>query len=291
MSSHKYLAWFLLLDNPWALNSFFTNHFDLIEKFCNSFEKVYVVNFSKLKFFQNKKNIPQELDKNFKIPKNIEFFNPKNVSDFNNFMKGKELVAINSLRRNLYDLKIHFLLTRYKIKQIQISNIGSLQASATLKFFSLKTWIFKLNHDLSHKLIVFLSNFKLVSKIEIRFFTNSNIIKNSKIGFLKKILKRFNLLYAKELILINSRAFDIFKECKFKIDESHIVLLDLNLEHHERVQLYGHESSINVERHYFYLNKLLQKFSNLYNSIKLHAFLHTEVSVRFGEGIKKINKI
>ena len=51
---------------------------NLIEKFCNSFEKVYVVNFEKLKFFQNKKNILQKLDKNFKIPKNIEFFNPKN---------------------------------------------------------------------------------------------------------------------------------------------------------------------------------------------------------------------
>ena len=265
MSSHKYLAWFVSFNNSLALNALFTSHPDLIEKFCNSFEKIYVVNFSKLRFFQNKKNIIQELDKNFKIPKNMEFFNPKNVSDFNNFMKGKELVAINSLRRDLNDLKIHFLLARHKIKQIQISNIGNPMVQTKLKFFSLKTWIFKLNHDLSHKLIVFLSNFKLVSKIEIRFFTNSNIIKNSKTGFLNKILNRFNLLYAKELILINSRAFDIFKESKFKIDESHIVLIDQNLEHHERLRMYGPESSINFDKHYFYLNKLLQKLSNLYN--------------------------
>ena len=138
MSSHKYLAWFVSFNNPLALNALFTNHPDLIEKFCNSFEKVYVVNFSKLRFFQNKKNILQELDKNFKIPKNMEFFNPKNVSDFNNFMKGKELVAINSLRRDLNDLKIHFLLARHKIKQIQISNIGNPIIQTKLKFFRFK---------------------------------------------------------------------------------------------------------------------------------------------------------
>ena len=265
MSSQKYLAWFISIDTPLSLNALFANHPDLIEKFCNSFEKVYVINFSQLKFFPNKKKIIQELDKNFKIPKNMEFFNPKNASDFSNFMKGKELIAINNMGRQLNDLKIHFLLARHKIKFVQISNIGNLQIYTKLKFFRWKTWIHKLNHDFSHKLVVFLSNFKIVPKIEIRFFTNSNIIKNSKTGFLKKILRRFNLLYAKELILINSRTFDIFKECKFKIDESQIVLLDQNLEHHERIKLYGHESPINIERHYFYLNKLLEKLSNLYN--------------------------
>ena len=164
MSSQKYLAWFILLDAPSSLSSLFANHPDLIEKFCNSFEKVYVVNFSKLKFFPNKKKIIQELDKNFKIPKNMEFVNPKNVSDFDNFMKGKELIAINNIGRQLNDLKIHFLLARYKIKLMQISNIGNLQINAKLKFFRWKTWIHKLNHDFSHKLVVFLSNFKIVPK-------------------------------------------------------------------------------------------------------------------------------
>jgi hypothetical protein len=54
MSSHKYLAWFVSLDTPLTLNALFNNHPDLIEKFCNSFEKVYLVNFSKLKFFSFK---------------------------------------------------------------------------------------------------------------------------------------------------------------------------------------------------------------------------------------------
>ena len=265
MSSHKYLAWFVSLDAPLTLNALFNNHPDLIEKFCNSFEKVYLVNFSKLKFFSNKEHIQQEFDKKFKKPKNMEFVNPKNTNDFKNFMKEKELIAVNTIGRQLKNLKIHFLLARHNIKQIQISNIGNIQAYSKQKFFSLRSLIYKLDHDFSHKLVVFLSNFKIVPKIEIRFFTNSNIIKNSKTGFLKKILRRFNLLYAKELILINSRAFDIFKECKFKIDESQIVLLDQNLEHHERIKLYGHESPINIERHYFYLNKLLEKLSNLYN--------------------------
>ena len=138
MSSQKYLAWFISIDTPLSLNALFASHPDLIEKFCNSFEKVYVVNFSKLKFFPNKKKILQELDKNFKIPKNMEFVNPKNVSDFDNFMKGKELIAINNMGRQLNDLKIHFLLARHNIKQIQISNIGNIQAYDKQKFFSLK---------------------------------------------------------------------------------------------------------------------------------------------------------
>ena len=92
---------------------------DLIEKFCNSFEKAYVVNFSKLKFFPNKKKIIQELDKNFKIPKNMEFVNPKNASDFDNFMKGKELIAINNLGRQLNNLKVRKInITNNKVSKI-----------------------------------------------------------------------------------------------------------------------------------------------------------------------------
>jgi hypothetical protein len=101
MSSHKYLAWFVSLDTPLTLNALFNNHHDLIEKFCNSFEKVYLVNFSKLKFFSNKEHIQQEFDKKFKKPKNMEFVNPKNTNDFKNFMKEKELIAVNTIGRQL----------------------------------------------------------------------------------------------------------------------------------------------------------------------------------------------
>ena len=60
--------------------------------------------------------------------------------------------------------------------------------------------------------------------MEIRFVTDVNIIKYKKKGkgSLKKIFNYFNLHYAKEFIIINSRTFDAIKESQIKIEENQI---------------------------------------------------------------------
>ena len=54
-------------------------------------------------------------------------------------MTGKELIGIFDFGRSFFELKVHFLIARHKIKQIQISNAGNLQSNfKLLKGFFLK---------------------------------------------------------------------------------------------------------------------------------------------------------
>ena len=69
---------------------------------------------------------------------------------------------------------------------------------------------YKINKNLSHKLIVLLSNLKLVPKIQIKFTSSTEIIGMIKKSFIKKILYNLKLFYAKELIPVNCSSFDIF---------------------------------------------------------------------------------
>ena len=221
----------------------------------------------KLKIFTNwpfyEKEFSYEVDNKFKVPNNIEIFIPKTIKDFKDFMIGKELIAINKIGRMLSDLKINFLLGRHPIKQVQIHNVGIHNRST--KFLNKSFWknfTIKLNKIYGHKLYVLLSNFGLVPKIQIRFTSYSGNIDLINKSFVKKILFKLKLFYVKELVLINNRSFDIFKKNKVEISEQKIVLMD-HLSHDDAdSHFYTEDTPV---KHYYYLNKLINSLSNMYN--------------------------
>jgi len=267
MKKKKYLAWIF---TEVSLNTTLATHSFLINQLCENFEKIYFINMFKLKLFTNwpfyEKEFSYEIDNKFKVPNNIEIFIPKTIKDFEDFMIGKELIAINNIGRFLSDLKINFLLGRYPIKQIQIQNIGFYNTNTKLLNISFwKKLTFKLNKYYGHKLTVLLSNFGLLPKIQIRFTSSSEIIDIINKSFVKKILFNLKLFYVKEFVLINSRSFDIFKKNNIKTSEDRIVLIDYNLNHPEAVAYQGNLDQINIEKHYYYLNKLTNNLSNMYN--------------------------
>ena len=268
MKKKKYLAWFFSGE---SLDGTLSTHSLVIKKLCENFEKVYFINFENLKYFKDwtssKKEFSYKLNKKFKLPNNIEIFNPKTVKNFKDFMVGKELIAINNIGRSISDLKINFLLARYPIKQVQIINVGffNLEYKTGKNNSYLKNFIYKLNKNYSHKLTVLLSNLGLIPKIQIRFTSSLKIIKNINQNLIKKILYKLNLFYAKEIILINSSAFDIYKKNEIKVREDKIVLIDSYIDHPEIVAIGDNPSEKKVEEHYYYLNKLINNFSNVYN--------------------------
>jgi hypothetical protein len=267
MKKKKYLAWIF---TEVSLNTTLATHSFLINQLCENFEKIYFINMFKLKLFTNwpfyEKEFSYEIDNKFKVPNNIEIFIPKTIKDFEDFMIGKELIAINNIGRFLSDLKINFLLGRYPIKQIQIQNIGFYNTNTKLLNISFwKKLTFKLNKYYGHKLTVLLSDFGLLPKIQIRFTSSSEIIDIINKSFVKKILFNLKLFYVKEFVLINSRSFDIFKKNKIKTSEDKIVLIDYNLNHPETIAYQGNIDQINIEKHYYYLNKLINNLSNMYN--------------------------
>ena len=78
MKNKKYLAWLIAANN---LRGVFTSHSFLIEKLCEKFEKIYLINLLNLRYFPDyvikKKEFNDKIDKKFKIPKNFEIFYPK----------------------------------------------------------------------------------------------------------------------------------------------------------------------------------------------------------------------
>jgi len=264
MKNKKYLA---LIFSGVTLNKLFAINSFLINRLSENFEKIYFINMYKLKIFTNwpfyEKEFSYEVDNKFKVPNNIEIFIPKTIKDFKDFMIGKELIAINKIGRMLSDLKINFLLGRHPIKQVQIHNVGIHNRST--KFLNKSFWknfTFKLNKIYGHKLYVLLSNFGLVPKIQIRFTSYSGNIDLINKSFVKKILFKLKLFYVKELVLINNRSFDIFKKNKVEISEQKIVLMDhLPLDDADS-HFYTEDTPV---KHYYYLNKLINSLSNMYN--------------------------
>jgi hypothetical protein len=269
MNNKKYLA---LIFSDVSLNKLLTVNSFLINQLCENFEKIYFINMYKLKIFTNwpfyEKEFSYEVDNRLKVPNNIEIFIPKTTKDFKDFMIGKELIAINKIGRMLSDLKINFLLGRHPIKQVQIHNVGFHNTSN--KFLNNSFWknlTFKLNKYYGHKLYVLLSNFGLVPKIQIRFTSSTENIDFTNKSFVKKILFYLKLFYVKELVLINSRSFDIFKKNKLETSEHKIVVMDYPLGDNSVNQGYKDEfvNEATAVKHYYYLNKLVNNLSNMYN--------------------------
>ena len=277
MENKKYLAWFFCCSTSQGYNQVMHTSYLLIDNMCKKFEKIYMINFINLKLFSNKKEKYNfTINKKFKLPNNIEFFTPLNSKDFADFMVGKELIGIIDLDRRFADLKIYLLLKKYKIKQVQISNIGLLLAEHTpLKNNFWKGVLWKLKKVYAHKFIVLLSNLGLISKLEIRFTTDSTIVESLKKSrnFYQKIFNYFKLAFAKETILVNSRAFDLYKMDKIKASENVIVHLDWILDDYQFLVFKDPLDRKSIEKHYFYLERLLKYFSNVYKK-KIVVPLH-----------------
>jgi hypothetical protein len=290
MKNKKYLAWIF---SGVSLNKMLTVNSFLINQLCENFEKIYFINMYKLKIFTNwpfyEKEFSHEVDNKLKVPNNIEIFIPKTTKDFKDFMIGKELIAINNIGRMLSDLKINFLLGRHPIKQVQIQNIGFHNTSSKwLNSSFWKNFTFKLNKYYGHKLYVLLSNFGLVPKIQIRFTSSSKIIDIINKSFVKKILFYLKLFYVKEFVLINSRSFDMFKKNKIETSEHKIVLIDSMLADPiidpEGTAYGGFGNEATAEKHYYYLKKLINNLSNMYNKevvVCLHPHDNLEIKKKY----------
>ena len=257
----------------------------LLEKFCKNFDKLFIINTENLRFLK-KENIPHNKKdffinkKNFKLiiknkksklPKNIELFNPQKVMDFKNFMKDKNIIAINSFGRTFNDLKIHFLFKYFNIKQLQISNLGNLQAEIfPVTKYNILPWLNKLNHDFGHTITVVLSNLGFVPKIDIRFISSKKTFKALKKN---SLFKKLNLFYCKEHILINSKSYDYLALNNLRISENKIVLLDLMFNHPEFIEMGSTPKSEIIKKFYNKINELLKLLEKNYKKKLWFAFI------------------
>jgi hypothetical protein len=103
----------------------------------------------------------------------------------------------------------------------------------------------------------------LVRKIDIRFISNPDYIRFNKNYITNKIANFLNLPYAKKLILINSRAYDIFLKNNFKIKNEYITVLDEQLNEPQWTRFSGVKKKKDIILHYKKFNIYLKKLSKV----------------------------
>ena len=290
MIKKKYIA-FLCSSND--LNQLLGTHKSLFEKLNDNFEKFYLINFIHFKIFSDayatKNKFNHKLKDNLKKPQNLEIFTPQSFKELKDFMLNKEIIGIQNLSRNISDLRIHYLIAKFNIIQIIISNFGFFNSSfkTSIKDKFSKPWsnfFYFFNKSIGQKMILLLSNLRIFKKIEIRFTSDKKMLERINKSILKKILFKLNFFYVKKIILVNSKNYDDFKEKNFLTNQNKIVLLDIFLDHPEAYNIIKKISDEDKERHYRKLNEFLNLISNYFKK-EITICLHPKDNLEYKKKI------
>ena len=272
---------------PKILNNILSNNFHHINNIATSFEEIHILNLNNFRLFNKIFFGFEKVFNKFNFNKNVKFYNPKNISELDSFFKDKSLHAVLSLGKTFSELPIFLLLKKYDVKLFKISNIGNKQyGDIPLKTNFLKSYLNIWGRNFMHKLYIMLNVIGLISKIEIRFMSNKHWINLSKKNksIYNKLFRFFNFSYAKKLIVINSRAYDLFSKNKFIKNEKYIVLLDEMLNDPQYVRLRGFIDKKKIDTHYKNLVEKLIIISKYYKK-KVVICLHPSDDLNFKKKI------
>ena len=172
---------------------------------------------------------------------NIKFLEPENLKEFEKIIRDNKFLIKNNIGTDLRYFKILRILKKYNVPQVVISNIGfltdSLRSSKNEVFNS---FIYYFKKVIIHRFYILLAVLNIMPKIDIRF-VSSKLQKKYFYDNKKKIINKlfFNQHFSiyKELILINSRSFDIFKRPKSISKRNLIVFLDIKADHSTNLTL------------------------------------------------------
>ena len=272
------LAWIVASKN---INEFIAPHKFMIEKICENFDELVILNLIKFKFYddydfiESKKGNNKFLDQNKILRNKIKIFEPKDEKELKMYLKDKRIVGINNLGKSFSDFKIHFILKKNNVKMVHFGNIGNQQITQKiLKGNIIKGLIFNLKTKLSKKVLTLLSILNIVPKNEINFTSNIDILRNIEKSKIKKFLYKKKLLYSKNIELVNSRTHDIFFEKKIDTSkEDQITYLDFNLNHEIQLSLRGNLSEEHINRYYNNIIKFLKDISKIFEK-KIVVCIH-----------------
>lgn len=270
-----YLAWIFSATDFYK--SIIPSYF-LLNKLSENFNKIYLINLENLKIFkgfhsnESKLEITDNIKKKFSFRNNnVEYFCPKDKSEFKNFMRDKKIFAISNLGRYFSDISLHLLISKYNIKLVQVSFVGNIQETS-FKFKNIFRFIiYFFNKNISYKIITILSILGIVPKVEIRFTSISSLV--NKKNFLRKLIEFFKISYVKKYILVNSRSYDIAVEKKNYLSQENIIYLDPMINNVELKAVEGNINQNKFNNHYYQLKKFLKNIEFLFKK-KIIICLH-----------------
>ena len=259
-----------------------------INEICNNFKHVYFVNSDNL---VERTKVKKYNNKNFlNLPKKVKFFNPIDYNSLDLFLKNKSPLVIYPSDRTFKHYSLLFYLKKRNVTQVEIGNIGNIQAGLGDYQFShilhfIKRFFIKI---IFQKIAVILSALGIFQKIDIKFLSNRALYN----FFIKRKKKFFKLpSFYKEFVLVKSKQFDYFNKIKKKLTEDIILLLDIDVDWPEvRFTLppevkdsTGKIAQNLVDEHYKKLNQFLEKLSKIFKKkiiISIHPGYNLKNTIR-----------
>jgi hypothetical protein len=265
-----------------SLNATYHTQKNLYKYVASQFDKFYIVNVDNLRFFSSPLDyqFSEEIQSR---PKNILLVNLKDSIDFKKFISDKILVVINNFGKSFQDLKIHLLLKKKDIFQVQFKNIGNIQFDQIVskKHFLLTVNYLILNR-LSRKITTILSSLNIINKIDISFISNKQIYERAQ----KTKLKKF--IFTKNFSLVNSKFQDEID--KSNLSEKYIVHLDYYLNYHSETVLRGNMDPNRVKMHHDCVQNFLTTAQKKLNK-EVIISIHPQYPIEYFENFYKNFKI
>ena len=282
MTKNKVVGFIYCADNLLTLKKSFSNNLFHINNISKHFQDVYVLNLTNLYLFKKKIKDADKQFKQHKFNTNVKFYNPNNLNELKEFFDNKSFLGILCMKRTISELNIYYHLNKFNIKFFQISNIGNVQYGDKPVENNYIRSIFSIYwKKFNHKLFILLNIFGITPKIEIRFLSNSSWIKSSKNNqsLRHKITRFFNILYAKKLMIINSRAYDLFTQKDFPQSKKYIVLLEEYFDDPQYVEIRGYTDKKKLKHNYINIIEKLEAISN-YLKKKIVICIHPSDNLR-----------
>jgi len=211
---------------------------DIINESIKSFKKISIVNLNNIvsrnNFFSpHEQKEHKDLKKKFN--ENIQFFYPETSKEFNAFINNKKILAFDVVGKTEKYFKIRRLFNRKNIKLILVMNHGFISNEGVYAE-NLKGYIFEKKIKIIKKIYRFLVLIKYLPSTFLYFESRKEIYQNcmlNKPNFLSKLFPFLNILYFKNIYLINSKAYDHEVKKKDISIENQITFLDGNYKHKE----------------------------------------------------------
>ena len=226
---------------------------------------------------------------------NKNFYQPKNIFDFESiFKKNKIIIFYNYILKEYKYLKFNRSLIKLNIKKFAISNLGYNPISFN---YVNRNYIKKINYFLKHRLNYFIFRILIVfhffTKIDIQFEASNYIVKNIKksISFkIKNKIKNLDFSYYRSIIKINSKHYDDFLLKKNTIKNKCIAFVDgMPFDHEDVLSREGSLPQNDRDLYYTNLKLLLKRLSKKFKKkviICLHPKYDSNKSKKDYKGFK-----
>ncbi len=250
----------------------------LYDQILKKYQKINLINvehFIGIKKNHSNKNIDSKFRDRFNL------FNPKNKKEFSEIFLNNNGIILIDMNRFFKTIKVYYFLRFVKLKKIIVSSVGNVQSfNYGIKNKSIINYLLLLmQKKISPKLQTLLSNLGLISKVDVRFESRRSVIESIKRSKIKSFLMDKDLLFFKNICLINSKSYDDEFLNNFKVEEKYITHLDFDLSY---LHYWDKKKKINdaqINYHYETVNLFLDQLASLFNKeikISIHPLYNLE---------------